>query len=79
MKSTDCIHAQNRFAGFVGSHNHRCSRGLTSPVVHLGATHHARVGHWCGRVCLSCSKELAKRTGAIVRELTPAELGEVPA
>lgn len=74
---TDCIHELNAFAGFVGSHNHRCSRGLTSPDVHLSATHHARVGHWCGRVCEQCSRELAKRTGAIVRELTEAEKQEV--
>jgi hypothetical protein len=62
--------------GGIGSHNGRCSRGLTSPDVHLGASYHVRIGNWCGRVCEQCSRELSKRTGAIVRELEPAELAE---
>lgn len=73
----DCIYRLNPFGGGILSHNHRCSRGLTSPDVHLGAEFHVRLEHWCGRVCRQCSKELGKRQGAIVRELTPAELAEV--
>lgn len=66
---TDCIHEVNPLAGFIGSHNGRCARGVTSPDIHLAPTHHVRVAGWCGRVCSLCSEEMAKRSGAIVREL----------
>lgn len=70
----DCIYQNNPLGGGVGSHNGRCSRGLTSPDVHLHATHHAPIEGWCGNICGQCSHELAnKRKEAVIRELTTEE------
>jgi hypothetical protein len=70
--SQDCYHEKNPMGGFINSHNGRCSRGLTSPEIHLGATHHVKVGGWCGNVCGQCASEMSKRTGAVVREVEAA-------
>lgn len=70
----DCIFITNPLSGFVGSHNGRCSRGIATPDVHLGATHHVRFNGWCGRVCGQCADEMKKRTGAVVREIAQEEL-----
>ncbi len=69
----DCIHESNPMAGFIGSHNGRCSRGLTSPDVHLRAEYHARVDAWCGHVCQQCARDLGKRSGSVIRLLTTDE------
>lgn len=65
----DCLYIQNPVGGGVGSHNGRCSRGLTDNNIHVGAEYHARVNNWCGNVCSQCARELEKRKGAIIREI----------
>lgn len=70
--NTDCLNEINPFGGFVGSHNGRCSRGIESPEVHLGPTHHVRVDGWCGNVCQQCADEMKKRNNAVIRELEAA-------
>lgn len=66
--NTDCLDETNPLGGFVGSHNGRCARGITSEDIHLAPTHHVRCDGWCGKVCNQCAREMSKR-GAVVREL----------
>lgn len=70
MNSQDCFYIQNPAGGGVGAHNGRCARGLTDDNVHLGATHHVRIGGWCGHVCGQCARSIERaRKDAKIHEI----------